>query len=300
MIGPRKKLQTQQSGVPSEPEFQGIDFSKESQYRLLRDYLLQQESAAIAVSGGVDSMTLAVFAHRLLRPHVVILHAVSPAVPPESTRRVRRYAAREGWDLKVFYGGEFEDPGYLENPSNRCFFCKSHLYDAIRQHTAENIYSGTNMDDLDDFRPGLDAARERGVGHPFVEAGIDKKAVRRLARLLQLTDLADLPAAPCLASRVETGIRIESSTLEVIHAVETLVTKQLNPATVRCRVRRNAVVVELDEASLKSLSEGRRSDLTRQIQAILGERDLLQPLYFSEYRMGSAFLPPDPTVTLET
>src|SRR6201987_961896 len=80
--------------------------------------------ASIAVSGGVDSMTLAVLAHRIEPRNIAIAHAISPAVPPEATERVRDWATREGWRLTILDAGEFDDPDYRRNPVNRCFFCK--------------------------------------------------------------------------------------------------------------------------------------------------------------------------------
>ena len=162
--------------------------------------------AGVAVSGGVDSTTLAVVAHRRFPERSSMVHAVSPAVPPEATARVRELARDEGWDLKVIDAGEFQDPDYLANPVNRCFFCKTNLYGTMRRHVSGVLVSGTNLDDLGDYRPGLEAAKRHGVRHPYVEAEIDKAGVRALARHLGLGALAELPAAPCLSSRVETGI----------------------------------------------------------------------------------------------
>ena len=87
-----------------------------------------------------------------------MFHAVSPAVPATSTELVRAYAPREGWRLTVLDAGEFDDPDYRANPVNRCYFCKTNLYARIRKATADTIASGTNRDDLSDFRPGLKAA----------------------------------------------------------------------------------------------------------------------------------------------
>ena len=126
------------------PRIADIEGQLEDCFVTLREKLMELGSVAIAVSGGVDSMTLAVFAHRVMKPNVEILHATSPAVPPEGTERVLRYAEREGWKLRVFDAGEFDDPDYLQNPSNRCYFCKSNLYKTIRRQAHGTILSGTN------------------------------------------------------------------------------------------------------------------------------------------------------------
>lgn len=248
---------------------------------------------AVAVSGGVDSLTLATLAHRLAPGAALMVHAVSPAVPGEATARVRAEGAREGWDLRVIEAGEFADPAYRANPVNRCFFCKTNLYGAVRRVTDRQILSGANRDDLGEYRPGLDAARAHGVRHPYVEAGFDKAAVRALARDLGLGAVAELPAAPCLSSRVETGIAIEPEILGFIHAVERLVGGALAGGgakrAVRCRVRAEGVVVELDPGSLAALATPDRERLGADIRRMAPAR-LSGLVRFAPYRAGSAFL----------
>jgi uncharacterized protein len=247
---------------------------------------------AIAVSGGVDSMTLAVAAHRRLGARASMLHAVSPAVPPEATARVRGYAERDGWDLAILDAGEFADPDYLKNPANRCYFCKTHLYGAMAARTTATLASGTNLDDLGDYRPGLEAASEHGVRHPYVEAGMDKAAVRALARAMGLADLAALPAAPCLSSRLETGIDVTPERLRLVHAVERLISAKMQPATVRCRLFHDGIAVQLDPASLAAIEGPSGAALKRAIAALLDARGQRAALRFEPYRMGSAFRHP--------
>lgn len=262
--------------------------------RALASVLRGFERVAVAVSGGVDSLTLATLAHRELGEAAYMYHAVSPAVPLEATERTRELAGGEGWQLRVIDAGEFADPDYRRNPSNRCFFCKTNLYGAIAAQTPNQIVSGTNLDDLGEFRPGLEAARAHNVRHPYVEAGIDKRTVRQIAFALGLGAVAELPAAPCLASRIETGIRIEAPMLGVVHQAEQLVFDALQPlgpsAAVRCRVRAGGVVIELDETALHQL-DGPREHRIRQLLNELFRRAGSAPLVsFAAYRPGSAFL----------
>lgn len=255
----------------------------------LQSCLIGLESdVAIAVSGGVDSMTLAVIAHRTLNGRTTIIHAVSPAVPLQATERVNRYAEREGWRLIQLDAGEFDDERYRANPVDRCFFCKTNLYGAMARQISANktLLSGTNLDDLGDYRPGLQAATEHGVRHPFVEAAIDKQDIRELAHSLALHDLAQLPAAPCLSSRIETGMVIDPQTLQGVDQVETLLRQELNPDTVRCRVRHSGVCIELDAATLERLMPAQRQHWQDRIAELFDGA----PVQFANYRRGSAFV----------
>ena len=244
---------------------------------------------ACAVRGGVDSLTLATIAHRRFPSSVTMFHAVSPAVPAEATRRTQAVAEREGWTLRIIDAGEFLSAEYRANPANRCYFCKTSLYGAIRPATTSQIVSGTNLDDLGEYRPGLEAAKEHSVRHPFVEAAIDKATVRAIAHALALPDIAELPSAPCLSSRIETGIGIDPDMLACVHGAETLVGDRLQPRTVRCRVRARGVVIELDAATLEA-SAHRQPDLGREISALFSARGFDYPVTFEPYRLGSAFL----------
>lgn len=267
--------------------------------RAILSAALAQRHVAVAVSGGVDSLTLMAFAHAVAEhdaqaERLTAFHAVSPAVPPESTARVRSLAEERGWALRIVDAGETRDPEYLQNPVDRCRVCKTHLYETLGRETAETravVLSGANTDDLNDYRPGLDAAAARGVRHPFVEAGMDKRTVRALARSLDLGGVAELPAQPCLSSRIETGIAIRAPLLALVNDVENAVRARVRAnATVRCRVRKTGVVIELEDADLARLDALTRENIVDETRRAVRRAGLDTPIHVAPYRMGSAFL----------
>ena len=208
----------------------------------------------VACSGGVDSMLLATLAHRQKPQVTIVVHAVGPAVPAAASTRVKRWAHQEKWQLQLVNAGEFDDPQYLANPVNRCFHCKKNLYRTLRDirgqlDSSSVLLSGTNLDDLDDFRPGLEAAKEAAVRHPFVEASITKTQLREIARQSALP-FADLPAAPCLASRLYTGTTVQADLLQLIDQTEEWIREQTGLAVVRCRVHQQKMRVEVENPSM--------------------------------------------------
>ena len=220
----------------------------------------------VACSGGIDSLVLATVAHRAAPTMTVVAHTITPAVPGDGTARVADYTEREGWDTRVVRSGEFDDEAYLANPVDRCYHCKSNLYDAIGTlvdasiHPDAVVLSGANLDDLGEYRPGLDAAAERAVRHPYVEAEVTKAEIRSIARHLGLAD-AELPASPCLASRLYTGTRVTPGRLRAIEAGEALVRDRTGIGIVRCRVTEAAVLVEVPETDRVLVSSAVLADL---------------------------------------
>ena len=264
--------------------------------QLLEARLASIGPVAVAVSGGVDSMTLAFVAHRL-NPATQQFHATSPAVPSQATERVKRYARQQNWNLNLVDAEEISDANYVANPANRCYYCKTKLYDTVAIQTDLQVVSGTNVDDLGDYRPGLIAAREHRVLHPYVDAGIDKPALREIARSLGLNDLHALPAAPCLSSRITTGIAIDANLLPVINEVEQVLWDQLEDqlslAGVRCRVRPQQVVIELDTAeAIRPDADyaARAMHITEQLFRKNGYDHYCDSIVIEPYRRGSAFL----------
>jgi len=248
--------------------------------------------AVIACSGGIDSTLLALVAHRHMRGHVTIAHAISAAVPPEATERVKRLAEEEGWTLSIVQSGEFQDENYLSNPVNRCYFCKSNLYDSLTQiaaaHQSGTILSGANLDDLGEYRPGLDAAAEHGVRHPWIEAEFSKADIRALARALDVP-FSELPSSPCLASRLYTGTRVTAARLRAVHACETQIKVQTGLEVVRCRVRDSLMIVEVADADRRQITQSLLAELST--TAARHEPGISAAILDAEaYRPGRAFV----------
>jgi pyridinium-3,5-biscarboxylic acid mononucleotide sulfurtransferase len=247
----------------------------------------------IACSGGIDSLLLATIAHRNAPTDTVIAHAVTPAVPAAATARVLHHADVEGWTLNVVRSTEFDDPRYLSNPRNRCYFCKSHLYDALAELSDQldgpagwTVLSGANIDDLGEYRPGLQAAEERGVRHPYIDAGIDKASIRAIARLVG-SDYAELPASPCLASRLYTGTEVTPGRLRAVEVGEEVLRQLTGIGVARCRLREDLVIVEVGAAD-RALVTG--SVLDKVTAAMVAIEPGLLPAELDEqaYRPGRA------------
>ncbi len=262
----------------------------ECQIEQLKSILKEIGSLIIAVSGGIDSTLLAIIAGRTPGVDAAMFHAVSPAVPERATRRVRAYSHSENWKLTIANAGEFNDERYILNPIDRCYFCKSNLYSYIARQFESQILSGTNLDDLSDFRPGLKAAEQHAVRHPYVEARISKAGIRNIAYFLGLENLAQLPASPCLSSRVQTSIPIDAESLRAIDRIEVAVQERLKAKVVRCRIRERTVEIELDTDALHQLESDSRADIVALVESQISSLTDVSTISFAPYQMGSAFV----------
>ncbi len=213
--------------------------------------------ALVAFSGGVDSSVVAAAAHRTLGDDASAVTAASPALATGELDGAVRVAAAIGIAHRVIETHELDRDGYRQNGADRCFHCKSELYDTLDRLAANagtTVLSGANVDDLGDWRPGLAAAAEHSVRHPLVEAGIGKAQVRTIASALGLPS-ADKPSSPCLASRVPYGTPVDEATLARIDRAEHAL-KQLGYREVRVRHLGTTARVELGAAYLSAALEG--------------------------------------------
>jgi uncharacterized protein len=261
----------------------------------LSDVLSLFDNGIVACSGGIDSLLLAIVACRLDVTRFLVAHAVSPAVSKEGTARVRDIATQERWRLLVVRSGEFGDPLYLQNPVNRCYYCKSHLYAALRviaedlpSYNSATLLSGANLDDLNEYRPGLEAARQYGVRHPFIEAGMDKQQIRAMARDLGLS-FSELPASPCLASRLYTGTAVIPARLSAVELGENLIRTRTGIDIVRCRIRENEMLVEVKLGDQIKIDSELLVELCSEVSSVFPELTSVC-LDANPYKSGRAFV----------
>jgi len=236
----------------------------------LRDALKGMDRALIAFSGGVDSSFLLQVAVDVLGDGAVALTTHSPTAPEEDEAMARALAATLGVHHVCLDANELDIPGYADNPTNRCYFCKSSLYDICRAEAARlgiaHIVDGVNLDDLGDYRPGLRAAEEHGVRHPLAEVGLTKAEIRVLSRRVGLPT-ADKPASPCLSSRFPYGTRITLEGLRKVALAEQALRRLGFP---ECRVRSHDPVarIEVPAEDLPRLAtEGTRAAVVRELKA---------------------------------
>ncbi len=238
----------------------------ETNYARMRDRIGALNRVAVAFSGGVDStFVLKVALDVLGAGNVLAVTGRSPSLKSSELDEAVRLAADLGAEHVILDTGEFENPDYLANPVNRCYFCKTTLYETMRPLLAERglrvILNGTNADDLGDYRPGLTAAAEHHVVAPAAEAGLTKVDVRELSRRFGLPT-HDKPAAPCLSSRVQYG---ETITPEKLRAIEQAEAFLVELGFRECRVRHHDRIARIevlpaDFARLVEHSIARRVD----------------------------------------
>jgi len=230
----------------------------DDKYARLQRILRDLESVAVAFSAGVDStLILKVAIDTLGSGRVVAVTGRSDSLARAEFEEACTLAASLGAEHVVLDTDEFENPDYVSNPTDRCYFCKTTLYSHLEKFIAERglkaIVNGINVDDLGDYRPGIEAAREHGVRCPAAEAGLTKADVRELSRRLGLPT-HDKPASPCLSSRVQYGEHITPEKLRMIEAAETF----LHELGIReCRVRHhdNLARIEVPAEFIAMLAE---------------------------------------------
>lgn len=240
----------------SEPEVSPAD-----KLTALRGVLRAMQSVMVCYSGGIDSAFVLAVAHAELGPRALGVTAVSPSLPASELEDAVRIAQKLGAAHRLLESHEIERPEYVQNAPDRCFHCKSELYSLTAQKRVELgfdvVVNGTNLDDLGDYRPGLQAATDHGVRSPLVEAGFTKADVRAAAKLIGM-DVWDKPAAACLSSRIPYGTSVTRERLAQIGGFEAEL-RQLGFRQIRVRWHDQIARIEVDLAELgRLLTEGTR------------------------------------------
>ena len=219
----------------------------------LKTIFVQMERALIAYSGGVDSTLVAKIAYDVLGTKALAVTAVSPSLLPEELEDAKIQAATIGIPHQIVETQEMEKPNYTSNPVNRCYFCKSELHDTLKPLAKKLGYpyvvDGVNADDLKDYRPGIQAAKERGARSPLAEVGVSKMEVRQLSQSLGL-DWWDKPAQPCLSSRFPYGEEITIEKLQRVGRAE-IYLRKLGWENLRVRSQEDTARIELPPEKIK-------------------------------------------------
>lgn len=196
----------------------------EEKERALVAWLRERGSVLLGFSGGVDSAYLAAVATEALgRDGVLAVIGRSPSYPEEQWRAARDVAAHLDLSVEEIDTAEMDDPRYVSNPANRCYFCKTELWSKLaplaRQRGLAVVVDGTNADDIGGHRPGMQAAREYGVESPLVDVAMTKRDVRERSRARGLPTWSR-PSAPCLSSRLQYGLSVTSERLRQVEHAE--------------------------------------------------------------------------------
>ncbi|MEA5572550.1 ATP-dependent sacrificial sulfur transferase LarE [Calothrix sp. UHCC 0171] len=252
----------------------------------LKALFVGMEQALIAYSGGVDSALVAKIAYDVLGEKALAVTAMSPSLLPEELEDAKIQAATMGIRHEIVETKEMENPNYTSNPVNRCYFCKSELHDTLKPLAKKLGYpfvvDGVNADDLQDYRPGIQAAKERGAISPLAEVGVSKLEVRQLSQELGLP-WWDKPAQPCLSSRFPYGEEITVAKLQRVGRAE-IYLRKLGWQNLRVRSHGETARIELAAEDIKNFVAN--TDLSVLVSAFQELGFMFVTLDLEGYRSG--------------
>jgi pyridinium-3,5-biscarboxylic acid mononucleotide sulfurtransferase len=216
----------------------------------LKKHLKRLKSVAVAYSGGVDSTFLLKVAHEMLGDDVIAVTARSSTYPAREFREAADFVQKNGIRHVIITSEELDIEGFSDNPTNRCYYCKRELLSKIsevaRSNNIRHVVEGSNVDDLGDYRPGMQAVKELGVGSPLKEAGLGKEEIRILSKRMDLPTWNKPPFA-CLASRFPYGQKITRDKLQAVDEAEQFLL-DLGFRQVRVRHHDNIARIEVSTA----------------------------------------------------